>query len=275
MQETVESIYRGPSMKPYFEQLPVIYSLNGGVKYLPQNTLRAFKAGFDEGADAANITVQMTSDGEIMVISSDLLEKVSNGTGPVASHTAASIKGMDAAYHFSNEDGGFPYRGKGFCFMTLCELLAEFPDKKFSVMLMHKDEGLVRKYADLIKTMKAGDRVITASYFGSNIKLVRKLLPGTATAFSMTGIIGVYGLFKSGLIYFAGGFTADVLQTAEYIGVSYIANRGLVKTMHKKGIWVQVWDIKDAVQYNRLTGAGVDSFMTEDVPGLKKIMAEE
>jgi len=45
--------------------------------------------------------------------------------------------------------------------------------------------------------------------------------------------------------------------------------------MHKKGIYVQVWDVRDAVQYKRLADAGVDSFMTEDVPGLKRFMAGE
>ncbi|HPS57731.1 MAG TPA: glycerophosphodiester phosphodiesterase family protein [Spirochaetota bacterium] len=261
-------------MKPYFEKLPVIYSLNGGVKHLPQNTLQAFRAGFDEGADAASVSVQLSSDSEVMVISSDLLEKVSNGSGTVISHTAASIKAMDAAYHFTIDGSSFPFRGKGFSFITLSELLSAFPGKKFSVVLMQNDSELVKRYADTIKNMKAGDRVITSSYFGNNIKLVRKILPGSATAFSMTGIIGVYGLFKSGLIYFTGGFTADVLQTAEYIGMSYIVNSGLVRMMHKKGIWVQVWDIKDAAQYNRLADAGVDSFMTEDVPAMKKYMAK-
>jgi glycerophosphoryl diester phosphodiesterase len=261
-------------MKSYFEQLPVIYSLNGGVKYLPNNTLKAFKAGFDEGADAAFVSVQLASDGEIMVISTDLLEKVSNGAGPVKTHTAASIKTLDAAWHFTIDGSNYPFRGKGFSFVTLSELLSEFPDKKFSVALMHDDLEIVKKYAAVIKNMKAADRVITSSFYGKNIRLVRKLLPGSATAFSMTGIIGIYGLFKSGLIYFTGGFAADVLQTAEYIGVSYIANSGLVRAMHKKGIWVQVWDVKDAAQYSRLAQAGVDSFMTEDVPALKQYMAK-
>lgn len=272
MREKAESFFRGKVMKPYFEQLPVIYSLNGGVKSLPQNTVQAFKAGFDAGADAAFVSVQLSSDGELMVISSDLLEKVSNGTGTVKSHTAGSIKSMDAAYNFTMDGSSFPLRDKGFCFVTLPELLGEFPDKKFSVALMHNDTELVKRYADIIKNLKAGDRVITSSYFSSNIKLARKLLPGTATAFSMTGIIGIYALFKSGLIHFTGGLTADVLQTAEYIGVSYIANSGLVRIMHKKGIWVQVWDVKDEAQYKRLIEAGVDSFMTEDVPALKKYM---
>ena len=258
-------------MKPYFEPLPVIYSLNGGVAYLPQDTMESFGAGFEEGADAAGITVQLSSDGELMVISSEVLEKVSNGSGPVKSHSAAVIKSFDAAYRFTI-DGEFTIRGKGYRFITLDELLAAFPEKKFSIVLMHKDDKLVNKYAAVVKGMNAQDRVLTSSLYGSNIKGIRKLLPGSATSFSMTGIVGVYGLFKSGLIYFSGGFTADALQTAEYIGASYIANRGLVRSMHKRGVWVQVWDVRDEVQYQRLVSAGVDSFMTEDVPALKGFM---
>jgi len=266
---------RGDSMKPYFDQVPAIYSLNGGVKDLPQNTLQAFRSGFDQGADAAFVSVQLSSDGQIMVISSDLLEKVSDGSGAVKSRTSAEILSLDAGYHFTTDGSSYPFRGRGFTFMTLPDLLSSFPGQKFSITLMQNDPLLVRKYADVIKNMNASDRVITSSYFSSNTRLVRELLPGSATAFSMTGIIGIYGLFKSGLIYFTGGFRADVLQTSEYIGASYIANRGLVRLMHKKGIYVQVWDVRDAVQYKRLADAGVDSFMTEDVPGLKRFMAGE
>ncbi len=261
-------------MKPYFDKIPVVYSLNGGVKYLPQNTLQSFKAGFEEGAEAASVSLQLSSDGEVMVISAGLLENVSDGSGSVKSHAASTLKSLDAAYHFTMDGSTFPFRGAGFNFITLAELLAAFPDQKFSTVLMQNDTDLVKRYAETVKKFNAGNRVITSSYYGNNIKLLRKLLPGTATAFSMPGIIGVYGLFKSGLLSFTGGFTADVLQTAEYIGVSYIANSGLVRMMHKKGIWVQVWDVRDAAQYRRLVDAGVDSFMTEDVPALKKYMAE-
>lgn len=259
-------------MKSFFDPLPVIFSFNGGVKYLPQNTIQAFRAGFDAGADAATLSVQLSSDSEVMVIHETKLDLISNLTGKVSSYSALELKNADAGYYFSEDGKSYPCRGKGFTFVTLQELLKEFSDKKFNIILLNNEKKLVKRYAEIITGLNAENRIMTASLYGSNIKLARRLMPGSATAFSMMGIIGVYALFKSGLIYFSGGFTADALQTTEAIGVSYIANSGLIRALHKRGIWIQVWDVKDEVQLKRLMEAGVDSFMTEDVPGFRRMM---
>lgn len=259
-------------MKIFFEPLPVIFSMNGGVKYYPRNTIQAFRAGFDEGADAASVSIQLSSDSRVMVIPDPLLDGICEKSGTVLSYTAAELKAADAGYRFTPDGTEYPHRGKGFCFLTLDELLEAFPDKKFNVIIVNKDKNLVRAYADVLNRYAAADRVLTASLHGSNISLFRKLMPQAATSFSMSGIVGIYALFKSGLIYFAGGFRADSLQTAESVGASYFANASLVKQMHKRGIWVQVWDVREPAQFRRLQAAGVDSFMTEDVPALIKMM---
>jgi len=258
--------------KPFFNPEPVVFSAMGGVKTLPPETADAVRAGFECGADAACVNVQLSKDNIVMVITAGTLETVCGKDGAVASYTSDELKNFDAAYMFRDEEGEYSFRGKGYTFMTLKELFETFPDKKFNVTLLHKSEDLVKAYAETVKSCCAENRILTSSSHGKNMKLVRKLLPGTATAFSLPGILGVYALFKSGLIFFNMGFAADALQTPESIGVSYIANGGLIREMHKRGIRVHVWYIKDKQQYRRVVEAGADGFMSDDVPALKSFM---
>jgi len=258
--------------KGFFSPEPVIFSAMGGVKTLPPETMDNFKEGFRSGADAACINVQLSKDNIVMVMTPENLEPVCGVAGKVSDFNACELKQMDAGYIFRNEDGEFSFRGKGYVFMTLKELFEAFPENKFSVNLLHKNDNLVRAYAETVKNCGAGERVLTSSMYSGNMKLVRELLPGCASAFSLPGIIGVYALFKSGLIFFKRSFASDALQTPESIGVSYIANNGLIREMHKRGVKVYVWYVKDKEQYLRVRDSGADGYMSDDVPMLRSFM---
>ncbi len=256
----------------FFSPEPVIFSAMGGVKTLPAETLQNFRSGFEIGADAACINVQLSKDKIVMVITPEELNGVCGVDGRVGDYTSDELTKMDAGHMFRDEDGEFSFRGKGYCFMTLKEILEAFPDRKFNVTLIHKSDELVKAYAETVKSCSAENRILTSSMHGRNMKLVKKLLPGCATAFSLPGIIGVYALFRSGLIYFKKSFSADALQTPESIGVSYIANSGLIREMHKRGVKVHVWNITDRQQYLRVLEAGADGFMSDDIPALKSFI---
>jgi len=150
-------------------------------------------------------------------------------------------------------------------FIPLNKIFDSFPDKKFNITIIEKNIELVKKYISIVQSSKAEDRIITSSIYGANIKLVRKLIPDSATAFTLWGILGIYALFKSGLLNFIKNFKADVFQAPENIGVSYIANSALIELLHKKGIKVHVWNIKDKAQLKRVYESGADGFMVNDI----------
>jgi len=137
---------------------------------------------------------------------------------------------------------------------------------------MTKDTALVKSYAALVIKHNAADRVLTSSMYGKNIRLTRKLLPGSATAFTLAGIIGIYALFKSGLLYFINNFKADALQIPEAIGVSYFANSALVDQLHNKDIKVYVWHVTGQIQLKRVYETGADGFMVNDIPMVKSFL---
>lgn len=259
-------------MKDFFSADPVIFADQGGSNSFPKNTIPCFEEAFAKGADGISITVQLSGDGVVMVIPDGKGETLWGGSGSVGDYTSAEIQYFDAGFGYCDKNGDYPLRGKGFKFVSLEEALTCFPEKKFNITLLHKSEELAEEYAAVIERCGAGSRILTVSVYGAAVKSVRKKLPLSATAFSLPGLLGVYALFRSGLMFAAVSFKADVLQTAEKIGASYIANAGLVRQLQDRGVKVYVWGIKTTKEMERLYDAGIDGYITDDVEMVKSFL---
>jgi glycerophosphoryl diester phosphodiesterase len=94
-----------------------------------ENTLRSMSNARHFGADAIELDVHPTSDGQMVVFHDWTLDCRTNGTGPVRKKTLAELKRLDVGYGYT-ADGGrtFPLRGKGVGGMpTVEEALRETP----------------------------------------------------------------------------------------------------------------------------------------------------
>ncbi|HIJ73734.1 MAG TPA: hypothetical protein HPP83_06500 [Candidatus Hydrogenedentes bacterium] len=68
----------------------------GASAYAPENTMAAFRLALEMNADAFELDVRLTKDGELVVIHDPVLERTTDGAGPVAMHTLAALKCLDA-----------------------------------------------------------------------------------------------------------------------------------------------------------------------------------
>ncbi len=66
----------------------------------PENTLSAFRAAIDAGADMCELDVQLTRDGTVVVIHDDTVDRTTDGNGEVAELTLEEIKRLDAGAKF-------------------------------------------------------------------------------------------------------------------------------------------------------------------------------
>ena len=53
----------------------------------PENTLLAFQKALDEGVDGIELDVQLTSDGEVVIIHDEKVDRTTDGEGLVVSYT--------------------------------------------------------------------------------------------------------------------------------------------------------------------------------------------
>jgi glycerophosphoryl diester phosphodiesterase len=100
-----------------------------------ENTLPSMRAAFALGADAIELDVHPTTDGQFAVFHDWTLDCRTEGSGETRAHDMAYLKTLDVGYGYT-ADGGktFPLRGKGVGMMpSLAEVLAAFPDGHFLI----------------------------------------------------------------------------------------------------------------------------------------------
>jgi len=111
----------------------------------PENTLPAFRAALDVGADLIELDVQMTRDGEVVVIHDPVLDRTTSGKGKVGERTLAEIRSLSAGYaeRFGRQHAGVRVP-------TLAEALAAMKGRT-RVMIEIKRESVTSDAEDGIE----------------------------------------------------------------------------------------------------------------------------
>lgn len=109
--------------------MTIVVAHRGASTQAPENTMEAFRLGVEAGADAIELDVHLTSDGQLAVIHDDTLDRTTDRTGPVVERTMDEIRDADAGATFVRSgDSGYPFAGRGLTVPTLPEVLAWLPD---------------------------------------------------------------------------------------------------------------------------------------------------
>lgn len=77
----------------------IAHRANSG--YSPENTLVGIRQAFDEGADAVEVDVRMTKDGELVLMHEEDISRTTDGSGLVYDISLAELKKLDAGSWFS------------------------------------------------------------------------------------------------------------------------------------------------------------------------------
>jgi glycerophosphoryl diester phosphodiesterase len=105
---------------------PVI-AHRGNSAHAPEDTLESLRQGMALGADGIEFDVRLTRDGHAVVIHDPTVDRTTNGTGDVSSHTLAELRTLDFGYRFTRDNGRtHPWRGQGITVSTLDEVIEEF-----------------------------------------------------------------------------------------------------------------------------------------------------
>lgn len=72
----------------------------------PENTMAAFERALELGADGFEFDVQLTSDGHPVVVHDTMLDRTTNGTGPVFHASLAEVRSLDAGSWFGPDFAG-------------------------------------------------------------------------------------------------------------------------------------------------------------------------
>ena len=248
----------------FLSPLPRIVAHRGDSAFFPENTLEAFRSAYELGVDVIETDVHLTKDGKIVIWHDPTLERNTNGSGTLESHTLSELKALDAGYTFTRDGGKtYPFRGKGVQLATLDEALKALPDARFNIDLKSQEEEIVDRYIEVIKSNHAEDRVCTASFHLENLKKLRKAAPEFLTSISTWEVIPL--LIKQKLHILPKRFQRKIIfqVPVKQCGIKVITP-SFVRDMHKRDAIVMVWTINEKKDMEYLFSIGVDTIMTDN-----------
>ncbi len=258
------------------EGWPVNFAHRGASLIAPENTLEAFRPAAESGAGGLELDTHMTSDGHMVVIHDDSVERTTDGAGLVCEMTLREVQSLDAGYRFT-PDGGetYPYRSRGVRAPELGEVLRGFPDHKVNIDIKEDQPGVEAALLKTIVEAGAEGRVLVVSEIPDVLKRFRKLSGGAISTGASRREIEVFYLFSERRLE---GFLSppyDALQVpAGYAGRELVTPR-FVEAAHGRGVRVDVWTIDDPEEMRRLLDLGVDVIMTNRPEALEAVLAGE
>jgi glycerophosphoryl diester phosphodiesterase len=211
----------------------------------PEGTIAAFEAAPAAGADWLEFDVRRTSDGALVVLHDETVDRTTSGTGPIAGLTLAEVRALDA--------------GDGARIPTVEEVIDLA--KRASVPILPEikqgvgSPGLTGQLVDLLRASGYLEYAVIQSSEAETLEELRRLAP-EAKACWITG----FGRF-------------DILSPpadAGYIcamGEMVLLNPDMVRQAHEAGRKVFAWwaGLETAITDGILESYGVDGLIVDDL----------
>lgn len=104
--------------------MTLIVAHRGASAHAPENTFAAYELALKQKADAIELDVHLTADGQLAVIHDESVDRTTSGSGAVASLTMDQIRAFDAGARYGDDK----FAGQGLRVPTLPEVLDWLPD---------------------------------------------------------------------------------------------------------------------------------------------------
>lgn len=225
-----------------------VWAHRGASGYAPENTLEAFKMAAEMGADGVELDVQLTKDGEIVVIHDEKIDRTSNKEGLVKDYTLDELK----KFNFNNGNEEYSYVQIP-TLKEVYELLKPY-NMKINVELktgIFFYDGIEEKVLKLAKEMDMEDRIIYSSFNHYSVMKIKEL-----ESKAETGLLYADGWIN--VVEYAENLKVNALHPALY-NVQY---DGLIEKCRKSGIKLHVWTVNGEEEMKKLVESGIEAIIT-------------
>jgi glycerophosphoryl diester phosphodiesterase len=230
---------------PATARRPAVIAHRGASGEAPENTLAAFRRAMELGVDAVELDVQLSADGEPVVIHDDLLDRTTDGRGLVAAQPLAALQRLDAGRWFDERFAGerIPTLAEALVLLRPTRVIVEIKNRP----IVHP--GIASRVAGVVR--EVGHPAVTISSFDHPLLLeVRKAAPGIPTA----------------VLFFAR--PVDPVRLARDAAATILhphwifLTRDMIEGVRAVGLRVETWVVDDAEHMVRLAAMGVDGIMS-------------
>ena len=221
----------------------------------PENTLSAFRAAIDAGADMCELDVQLTRDAAVVVIHDETVNRTTDGAGEVAALTLEEIQRLDAGAKFK---GG---KVKTERIPTLDEVFAVISGK-CGLNIELKGGGVEARVAAIMQARNAFADSIVSSFNWDYLKKIQTLH------------------FNIRIALLAEEKPVDLMMNAVAMRAHAINPRwdmvtaDLCKAAHERGLKVYTWTVDADARMRALAECGVDGIMTNYPERLRTVVGD-
>ncbi len=230
--------------------MTLIIAHRGSAGTHPENTMEAFYEAERVKADGIELDVQLTRDGEIVVIHDETVDRTTNGKGFVKDYTFKDIQKLQANYKYKSKlfkKNRVPSLREVFQWMKGNELLCNI-ELKNSIM---DYPGMEEKVIELIREFGFQDRIIISSFNHYSIVACYRLEPEVEIA----------PLYSSGL--FMPWIYAQSLRAGGIHPKLKAVRDDIIIEAMNNGIAVRPYTVNKVEQMTRLLNLGCSAFVTD------------
>lgn len=253
-----------PTLRSVWPDGQLVIAHQGGDDLFPSSTRFAYDAAADMGADVLEMDVHLASDGELVVIHDDTVDRTTDGAGAVAELTSDELAGLDAGYAWSPGRAGevHPYRGLGYGVPRLVEVLNDHPDAPLVIEIKPSGTAAAEALCTVLDREGRSADAVVGSFHEDALKAFRAACPEVATSATRNEVRTFLVLARLRL---AGPYQPpfDALQVPVREGSIEVLTPAFVRTAHAKHVHVQAWTIDERDEMDRLLTLGVDGLITD------------
>lgn len=226
---------------------PLVVAHRGASIEQPENTIEAFEAAIDAGADAVEFDVRMTADGHAVVMHDADVSRTTGGTGLVSEMTLEEIRKL-----------GVPTLEETLrCLSGRAAADIEIKNLPEEPGFTPEREAAVEATLDALDAVSFPGQVIVSSFHPTSIAHSRALRPDVPT-----GLLTEYEIDAEEALARAASqghpwvlpFALKVLEASD----------GFAGRVHAAGALLGVWIADDPETARRLFDLGVDAVATND-----------
>ena len=233
-----------------------LYAHRGASARAPENTLAAFAAALDDGADALELDVHRTADGHFVVAHDPDGARLAGTPERIADLSLEGVRG---------------WRVAGEPLPSLAEVLTAFPDTPLSIDLKPDEPAAVAPLLELLAAHGGEDRVTIASFHGRLVWRARRLGWQGRTALTRTevAVLKLAPLAVARLVV-----RGQAAQVPRRSGAVHLDRRSFLERCRALGIRADFWVVNDPDEARRLLAAGATGIMSDDPARLVSVFEE-
>ena len=232
----------------------VVTAHRGSSLAAPENTLSAVRQAIADGADYAEIDVQLTADSAVILIHDIDLRRVAGVTGLVSEMTLGELRELDVGSWFSPEFAGERLP----TLQEVVDLARGRIKLNIELKVQGSPEGLVERVVDLVERNGFAEECVITSLDEAAVRAVKQQDPDLRVGFIVATAIGDPTRMQVDLLAVSTQFLSS----------------GLIRNAHRRGMEVHVWTVNTREQMWAVIERGADNIMTDYPPRLLEVLEE-